>query len=71
MLACILVSLRWKGALAHRELIDLVMILKESGKVTQLDEITKVGGLSADPSSNECVVLRGDLFESWLTNFLL
>jgi len=41
VLACIFVAVRSKTALAHRELIDLVMLVRDSGKVSQLEAVTK------------------------------
>ncbi len=61
ILACIFVAIRSATTPAHRELIDMVMAVKESNHVSQLDSVskTKVRGVLALLKHGELLVTQG------------
>lgn len=65
ILAIIFVAVKSFATPAHRELIDMVMTVKESGKVSQLDPVskTKIRGVLALLKHGELLVTQGDYGE--------
>eukprot|EP01034_Spumella_vulgaris_P022618 gene22618-28755_t len=61
ILACIFVAIRSSSTPAHRELIDMVMAVKESNKISQLEHVskTKVRGVLALLKHGELLITQG------------
>eukprot|EP01036_Dinobryon_divergens_P027985 gene27985-36856_t len=62
ILACIFVAIMSSKTPAHRELIDMVMAVKDSGKITQLELVskTKVRGVLALLKHGELLITQGE-----------
>ncbi len=61
ILTCIFVAIRSSSTPAHRELIDMVMAVKESNKISQLEHVskTKVRGVLALLKHGELLITQG------------
>eukprot|EP00597_Dinobryon_sp_UTEXLB2267_P014736 CAMPEP_0170107832 /NCGR_PEP_ID=MMETSP0020_2-20130122/6212_1 /TAXON_ID=98059 /ORGANISM="Dinobryon sp., Strain UTEXLB2267" /LENGTH=1044 /DNA_ID=CAMNT_0010332441 /DNA_START=252 /DNA_END=3386 /DNA_ORIENTATION=+ len=62
ILACIFVAIKSSSTPAHRELIDMVMAVRDSGKISQLDHVskTKVRGVLALLKHGELLITQGE-----------